>query len=273
MASILGARPDSPIGAPTARACPILDAMGLTRAQKMRKHGERAAEAATGTARDARARPAAPRPDSSPAPAQGRDQRHPDPSRSTSSPMLIVGVVMVIGVLFVAYVNLVVLTGFATELAGGYGPPELRLTGFSQEWFQGFVQAMADDGPAAYRSVHWSTGLLAPLVLAAGWALFVVLQSRRGHRVFRWVGLAVVVAFLAVYLLGSAVLDRAVAAPSETGLVTAASLLMSLRGALFLAMIALLVWAMVNSVRRIANDLAEQGRATRTDADDGTERD
>lgn len=270
MASILGARPDSPFAAPATRACPILDAMGLTRAQKMRKHGERAGETTAGPARPlAGARSA----EASPTLAQRREELRPDPSRSTSSPMLIVGVVMVIGVLFVAYVNLVVLTGFTTELAGGYGPPELRLTGFSHEWFQGFVQAMTDDGPAAYRSVHWSTGLLAPLVMAAGWALFVVLQSRSGHRVFRWAGLAVVVAFLAVYLLGSAVLDQAVAAPSETGLVTAASLLMSLRGALFLAMIALLVWAMVNSVRRIANDLAEQGRATRTDADDGTERD
>lgn len=236
--------------------------MGLTRAQKMRKHGERAAPAGTGAARSPRADPAAARP-GRPA-ARGlpaREQLRPAPSGSTSSPLLLVGVVMVIGVLFVAYVNLIVLTGFAAELAGGHGVPELRLTGFSPEWFRGFADSLSEDGAAAYRSVHWSTGLLAPVVMSAGWALFVVLQSRRGHRVYRWVGLGVVAAFLAVYLAGSAVLDRAVADPSQSALVSAASLLMNLRGALLLAMIALLVWAMLNSVRRIANEMAERGRA------------
>ena len=67
------------------------------------------------------------------------------------------------------------------------------------------------------------------------------------------------------------VLDRAVADPSQTGLVTVASLLMNLRGALFLAMIALLVWAMLNSVRRIAHEMAEQGRADAAGAQDDPE--
>lgn len=226
--------------------------MGLTRAQKIRKHGERAAD---------------PAPEPGPAPiasgptlSQRREEMRPAPERS-SSPLLIVGVIMVIGVLFMLYVHLIVLTGFSAQMAGGYGVPELRFGGFTAPWLQGFAEALGDDGAAAYRSLHWSTGLLAPLFMAAGWALFVVLQSRGGQRLFRWVGLAVVLAFLAICLGGNAALDQAVAAPHDEALVTLASLLVSMRLAAFLAMLALLVWAMFASVRRIAGEMAERGAA------------
>ena len=86
-----------------------------------------------------------------------------------------------------------------------------------------------------------------------------LLQSR-GAALFRWAGLGVVALFAIVYLLGSSVLDRAVADPQDETLVGMASLLMNLRGALLLGMVALLVWAMLRSVRRIAGEMAQRGR-------------
>ena len=233
--------------------------MGLSRAQKIRKYGEDAGDA---SARPSpRAEPARPALNTAPTASQRREELRADPERSTSSPMLVLGAAMTIAVLFLLYVNLLILPGFASSAAGGHGVPELRLLGFTTEWFQGFAHALGDDGAAAYRSIHRSTALIAPLAVAVAWALFVLVQSR-GSRRFRWTGLAVVVAFAAVYLLGNAVLDRAVAAPEDTGLVSAASLLMNLRGALLLGLLALLVWAMLRSVSRIAGEMAERGRET-----------
>lgn len=231
--------------------------MGLTRAQKIRKHGDSAGQAAASSAA-----PTRPAPGRVPAPQGGTAQTRPDPEGSSSSPMLVLGAAMVISVLFLLYVNLLVLGGFASAMTEGHGVPELRLLGFTTEWFQGFAGALGDDGAEAYRSIHRSTALIAPLPMAASWALFVIVQSR-GGRLFRWVGLAVVAAFAGVYLAGSEVLDRAVAAPQDTGLVSTASLLMNLRGLLLLAMIALLVWAMLRSMRRIAGEMAERGRQDR----------
>lgn len=172
---------------------------------------------------------------------------------------MLVGVLMAVAALFLLYVNLVILPGFASAMAGGHGVPELRLLGFDAEWFRGFTDAMDDGAAEAYRSIHRSTALIAPLGMAVGWAAFVLLQSR-GAALFRWVGLGVVALFTIVYLLGSSVLDRAVADPQDETLVGMASLLMNLRGALLLGMVALLVWAMLRSVRRIAGEMAQRGR-------------
>lgn len=239
--------------------------MGLSRAQKIKKHGDSAAEAPT-----SRAAAAAPRPAAGPtggsvgrsAADPRREQLRPEPESSSSSPMLVVGVAMAIAVAFLLYVNLVILPGFASAMVGGHGVPELRLLGFDAEWFRGFTQAMDDGAAEAYRSIHRSTALIAPVGMALSWAVFVLLQSK-GAALFRWAGLGVVALFAIVYLLGNAVLDRAVADPQDEALVAMASLLLNLRGALLLGMIALLVWAMLRSVRRIAGEMAERGRQDR----------
>lgn len=235
--------------------------MGLSRAQKIKKHGDSAAQAPTGRTTAARSRPAARSTGASTttAAAQRREQLRPEPESSPSSPMMLVGVLMAVAALFLLYVNLVILPGFASAMAGGHGVPELRLLGFEAEWFRGFTDAMDDGAAEAYRSIHRSTALIAPLGIAVGWAAFVLLQSR-GAALFRWVGLGVVALFTIVYLLGSSVLDRAVADPQDETLVGMASLLMNLRGALLLGMVALLVWAMLRSVRRIAGEMAQRGR-------------
>ena len=236
--------------------------MGLSRAQKIRKHGDSAAQAPTGRSTSAGSRPA---PGRTGAAAKGaaaaarREQLRPEPESSPSSPMMLVGVLMAIAVLFLLYVNLVILPGFASAMAGGHGVPELRLLGFDAEWFRGFTDAMDEGAAEAYRSIHRTTALIAPLGMAVGWAAFVLLQSK-GAALFRWVGLGVVALFTVVYILGSSVLDRAVADPQDDALVGMASLLMNLRGALLLGMIALLVWAMLRSVRRIVGEMAERGR-------------
>lgn len=239
--------------------------MGLSRAQKIRKHGDSAAEAPTSRAAAGPPGPAA-GPTGSAAGRSAadprREQLRPEPESSPSSPMLIVGVAMTIAVLFLTYVNLVILPGFASAMVGGHGVPELRLLGFDAEWFRGFTEAMDRDAAEAYRSIHRTTALIAPLGMAVGWAAFVLVQSK-GSALFRWVGLGVVAAFAIVYLLGSSVLDRAVSEPQDEVLVAMASLLMNLRAALLLGMIALLVWAMLRSVRRIAGEMAERGRQDR----------
>lgn len=235
--------------------------MGLSRAQKIKKHGDSAAQAPTGRTTADRSRPAARSTGASTttAAAQRREQLRPEPESSPSSPMMLVGVLMAVAALFLLYVNLVILPGFASAMAGGHGVPELRLLGFDAEWFRGFTDAMDDGAAEAYRSIHRSTALIAPLGMTVGWAAFVLLQSR-GAALFRWAGLGVVALFTIVYLLGSSVLDRAVADPQDETLVGMASLLMNLRGALLLGMVALLVWAMLRSVRRIAGEMAQRGR-------------
>lgn len=235
--------------------------MGLSRAQKIKKHGDSAAQAPTGRTTAARSRPAARSTGASTttAAAQRREQLRPEPESSPSSPMMLVGVLMAVAALFLLYVNLVILPGFASAMAGGHGVPELRLLGFDAEWFRSFTDAMDDGAAEAYRSIHRSTALIAPLGMTVGWAAFVLLQSR-GAALFRWAGLGVVALFTIVYLLGSSVLDRAVADPQDETLVGMASLLMNLRGALLLGMVALLVWAMLRSVRRIAGEMAQRGR-------------
>ena len=123
--------------------------MGLSRAQKIKKHGDSAAQAPTGRTTAARSRPAARSTGASTttAAAQRREQLRPEPESSPSSPMMLVGVLMAVAALFLLYVNLVILPGFASAMAGGHGVPELRLLGFDAEWFRGFTDAM-DDGAA-----------------------------------------------------------------------------------------------------------------------------
>ena len=129
--------------------------MGLSRAQKIKKHGDSAAQAPTGRTTAARSRPAARSTGASTttAAAQRREQLRPEPESSPSSPMMLVGVLMAVAALFLLYVNLVILPGFASAMAGGHGVPELRLLGFEAEWFRGFTDAMDDGAAEAYRQL------------------------------------------------------------------------------------------------------------------------
>ncbi|WP_047692172.1 hypothetical protein [Kocuria sp. ZOR0020] len=204
--------------------------MGLSRAQKVKKHGELAAEAP--------ATPRTPREDRvSAAPRrQRRSTELPaaEPTKTKRQPGILIAVVMIIGALLMFYVNILILPEFAHVVAEGHGVPELQVTGYSPEWLAEFSRIIGQDGANLYASVHWSTGLLAPLVMAVGWILFLVIYAKRGLE--RTGGLVVTGLFPAVTLGGNVAVEQAVAAPANAGLATLSSVLMSTRWVLLVVL-------------------------------------
>lgn len=201
--------------------------MGLTRAQKVKKYGENAGQAPA-TTRDRRSSPGpqlAPRTSELPPP---------DPTRGKRQPGILIAVIMIIGALLMFYVNVLILPEFGHMIADGHGVPELQVTGYSPEWLAEFARIIGDDGAQLYSSVHWTTGLLAPLVTAVGWALFLVIYAKRGYE--RISGLVVTALFLAVNLGANAVVDMAVGDPANTALATLSSVLMSTRWVLLVVL-------------------------------------
>lgn len=202
--------------------------MGLTRAQKIKKHGDKAGEAPAFT-------PGPPPPAVKKQPT-GRDTELPAPSptKTKRQPGILIAVVMIIGALLMFYVNVLILPEFDQMMAQGHGVPELQITGYDHAWFTEFSRIIGDEGAHLYASVHWTTGLLAPLVMAVGWALFLVIYAKKGYE--RVSGLIVTALFLAVNLGGNAVVEAAVADPSNGALVTSSSVLMSTRWVLLVVL-------------------------------------
>lgn len=218
--------------------------MGLTRAQKIKRYGEKAGGgSAQGEQSAPNARPSARR---------NTELPMPEPTEAKRRPGILIAVVMIIGVLLLFYVNVLILPEFAAVAAQGHGLPEWQFTGYDAEWFAGFTQALGQDGPGLYASVHWSTGLLAPLVTAAGWALFFVVYARRGYE--RISALTVTALFLIVYLLGNVAVDAAVAGPEWTGWVAASSVLMSTRWVLLVVLIFVTASVLLRKVREQLQD-------------------
>ncbi|MDO5619506.1 hypothetical protein [Kocuria sp.] len=201
--------------------------MGLTRAQKIKKYGVKAGEAPVGS-RDLRS---APSPAASP---RSTELPAPEPTKTKRQPGILIAVIMIIGALLMFYVNVLILPEFAALVADGHGVPELQVTGYSQEWMAEFARIIGDDGAQLYASVHWTTGLLAPLVMAVGWGLFLVIYAKRGYE--RISGLVATGLFLAVSLVGSAVVDAAVATPTNAALVALSSVLISTRWVLLVVL-------------------------------------
>lgn len=204
--------------------------MGLTRAQKIKKYGDRAGEVpAGGPGRRERSAAAAPARRNTELPA-------PEPTKVKRQPGVLIAVIMVIGALLMFYVNVLIMPEFSAMVAEDHGVPELQVIGYDQAWFEQFARIIGDDGAQLYASVHWGIGLLAPLVMAAGWALFMVIYAKRGYE--RWSGLIVTALFLVVYLVGNAVVQQAVADAGNGALVTFSSVLISTRWVLLVVLMA-----------------------------------
>ncbi len=199
----------------------------MTRAQKIKKYGENAGEAPA-TARERRASPG---PQLAP---RNTELPPPEPSKGKRQPGILIAVIMIIGALLMFYVNVLILPEFSHMIADGHGVPELQVTGYSPEWLAEFARIIGDDGAQLYSSVHWTTGLLAPLVMAVGWALFLVIYAKRGYE--RISGLVVTALFLVVNLGANMVVDMAVADPGNTALATFSSVLMSTRWVLLVVL-------------------------------------
>ena len=206
--------------------------MGLTRAQKARKHG--ATTAPPGPARGTRLHQARP------------GELRPEPTRSSSG--LVVGVAMSVSAVLWLYVHAWVLPRFGAAAAGGLTLPEWMPGGFGQEHAQRLAAALGEQGLAQYEAVHRSSGLLAPLFVGLAWLLFVAVNT--ASRARRWMRSAVVLGFAAVSLAGNAAIDAALADPGDGAAVTTASVLVIARWVLLVLLLAVTATVAVEALRR-----------------------
>lgn len=206
--------------------------MGLTRAQKARKHG--GSTAAPGPARATRLHEAAP------------GELRPEPTRSSSG--LVVGVALTVSAILWLYVHAWILPRFGAAAAGGLTLPEWMPGGFGQEHAQRLATALGEQGRAQYEAVHRSSGLLAPLFVGLAWLLFVAVNT--ASRARRWLRSAVVLGFAAVSLAGNAAIDAALADPGDGSAVTTASVLVIARWVLLVLLLAVTVTVSVEAMRR-----------------------
>lgn len=212
--------------------------MGLTRAQKARKHG--GSTAFPGPARGTRLHEAGP------------GELRPRPARSSSS--LVVGVAMSVSAILWLYVHALVLPQFAAAAAGGLALPEWMVGGFGQEHAQRLAAALGEQGRTQYEAVHRSSGLLAPLFVGLAWLLFVAVNT--ASRARRWLRSAVVLGFAAVSLAGNAAIDAALADPGDGSAVATASALVIARWVLLVLLLAVTVTVAVEALRRRARTAA-----------------
>ncbi|MEF3121026.1 hypothetical protein [Kocuria flava] len=207
--------------------------MGLTRAQKARKHGDSAGRAPGGGRERAReqapARPAPPR----------------------SSPGLVVGATMAVAAALWLWVHAWILPGFAAAAAGGTPLAEWTLGGFDQEHARALAASLDEEGRAAYEGIHRSSGLLAPLFVGLAWLLFVALNT--ASRARRWTRSAVVLAFAGVSLAGNSAIDAALADPGDGAAVTTASVLVLARWVLLVLLLAVTALTAAEGLRRRAS--------------------
>lgn len=205
--------------------------MGLTRAQKARKHGSTALPGPPRGTRLHEARPG---------------ELRPRPTRSSSG--LVVGVAMGVSALLWLYVHAWVLPLLGASAADGLLLPEWMPGGFDQAHAQRLAAALGEPGRAQYEAVHRSSGLLAPLFVGLAWLLFVALHT--ASRVRRWLRSAVVLGFAAVSLAGNAAIDAALADPGDGSAVAAASALVVARWVLLVLLLAVTVTTAVEALRR-----------------------
>ncbi|MFI7584471.1 hypothetical protein ACH9DO_11835 [Kocuria sp. M1N1S27] len=212
--------------------------MGLTRAQKARKHG--GSTASPGPARGTRLHEAGP------------GELRPQPTRSSSG--LVVGVAMSVSAVLWLYVHALVLPQFGAAAAGGLALPEWMVGGFGQEHARRLAAALGEEGLAQYEAVHRSSGLLAPLFVGLAWLLFVAVNT--ASRARRWLRSAVVLGFAAVSLAGNAAIDAALADPGDGTTVATASVLVIARWVLLVLLLAVTVTVAVEALRRRARTAA-----------------
>ncbi|MFW6187925.1 MAG: hypothetical protein ACOC84_08025 [Actinomycetota bacterium] len=216
--------------------------MGLTRAQKARKHGS--TTTTPGPVRGTRLHEVRP----------GR--LRPEPARSSSA--LVVGVAMTVSTLLWLYVHAWVLPRFGAAAADGLLLPEWLPGGFDQDHVHRLAAALGEQGRAQYEAVHRSSGLLAPLFVGLAWLLFVAVNT--ASRTRRWIRSAVVLGFAAVSLAANAAADAALADPGDGSAVLTASVLAVARWVLLALLLAVTAAVAVEALRRRAAHGAAQSR-------------
>lgn len=226
--------------------------MGMSKGQKRRMYGSRT-EAPTTPAPSGR-------PPTSPDRAAGTPQNV-SPSngsranRSTagapvsdrppqkSSAGVIIGALVVVSILMFVFLHAWVLPRL--QAGTGAALPEFHPLGFAAH-ADDVARDLGEQGRAAYSSVHWSWGFIAPLFAGVSWVALIAVSSVRRRQ--RWVLWAAPVLFAIVFVAGNVAADAALAAPGgpAPGVTT---VLVLARWVLIVVMIAEAVWLATRLVR------------------------
>lgn len=223
--------------------------MGMSNSQKARKYG-------VGSAPGDASGSTSVRPSTRPVRVRDiqRAELAPRPTDS-SSPALVVGAVLGIGTALWLYYHFLVLPGFSRTMAMGLPTPEMMVGGFDTGYAQRFAGALDGEGHTAYRGAHSGVGVFAPLLLALGWLTFSGANTpQRGRKWLYWV---IGLAYAVIFLVGNRVLENAVSAPGDPGLVGLASGLVIARWALLGILLIAAILISVSVFRRKLDDFAE----------------
>ncbi len=184
-----------------------------------------------------------------------RDMRA-EPEKNSS--FMFAGVAFVIGLLLFGYYHFWLLPELGS--LAGVSMPEARLWFNADDAFA-INQGMGADNIVQYQAVHRSTGLILPLILAAGW--LGMISASKFELAVRRAMMMVPLAYAVIFIVGGFVIDMAIANPN--GPVGLAALLVLLRWILFALMLAQLIFMAIRLVRGklnafAAGELPEQRR-------------
>jgi hypothetical protein len=214
-------------------------AMAKTPAQRIKKHGSKAAVA---------------QPRQSPAlPSTGAS-----PQRTQSNANLIVIAGVVASVFLFWYLHLLTLNQM-TQLSGGLAMPDSLVGGFSSDYVAQLRAAMDDDARGQLNYIHKTAGTLFPIIFGLSWLLLIGTNVSR--KAVRWALWSAPVLFAVVRLWGNISIDTALAsATPDAGAVALASTLTVAGWALFLLSLLAGAAAMLLG-RRAARRPVATGRA------------
>ncbi|WP_120521727.1 hypothetical protein [Arthrobacter celericrescens] len=188
--------------------------MAKTPAQRIRKHGAKAAVPASQPA----------------TPANRTTNRTPAKAESNGKLVVIAGVVASLFLFW--YLHLLTLNQM-TQLANGMAMPDSLIGGFSADYVQQLHGAMNDDARGQLGYIHKTASTLFPLIFGFSWLLLVGINVSR--KALRWALWAAPLAFAVVRLWGNVAIDAALAqATPDAGQVALASALTVLGWVLFL---------------------------------------
>ena len=197
--------------------------MAKPHAQRIRKHGAKAAGPASQPQSNRTLPPVNPTTNRTPAQAEGNGKL-----------VVIAGVVASLFLFW--YLHLLTLNQM-TQLAGGLAMPDSLIGGFSPDYIQQLHNAMNDDARGQLSYVHKTAGTLFPLIFGFSWLLLVGINVSR--QALRWALWAAPLAFAVVRLWGNVAVDAALApATPDAGQVALASALTVLGWVLFLLSLA-----------------------------------
>ncbi len=197
--------------------------MAKTPAQRIRKHGAKAAVPASHPATPVN-------------PNTKRTVIQKDGAQAEGNGKLVVIAGVVASVFLFWYLHLLTLNQM-TQLSGGLAMPDSLIGGFSLDYVQHLHGAMNDDARGQLGYIHKTAGTLFPLIFGFSWLLLVGINVSR--KALRWALWAPPLAFAVVRLWANVAVDAALSpAAPDAGQVALASTLTILGWVLFLLSLA-----------------------------------